>query len=307
MSALVSQVNRQLARFLGIRITRAEDLNTLISQFDLANRDRRMLAEQLEILRSMAKSLTNSPLAIRRICSMARLLRPQRAQGYGKMRLGGPHDGGYICLDDFVGIVAALSLGVGDDVSWDTDVANRGIIVHQYDHTVASAPAAHPNFRFNQRKIGPVANDDSESIESVLGRSSLMEPATVLLKIDIEHDEWPVFDAASASVLGKFAQIVCEFHGFDQVADDKWFERAYSVLEKLTKSFAVVHVHANNAAPMLAIGNLLFPQLLEVTFASRARYSFSDASEVFPGELDSPNLTSGRDYNLGNFIYPVHS
>ncbi len=307
MSALVSQVNRQLARFLGVRIARAEDLNTLTSQFDIANRDRKALAAQLEILRSIAKPLTNSPVAIRRICSIARLLRPQRALGHGKVRLGGPHDGGYICLDDFEGIVAALSFGVGDDVSWDADVAGRGIIVHQYDHTVAAAPAGHANFRFNRRKIGPVADNDSESIESALVRGSLVLPATVLLKIDIEHNEWPVFDAAPAGTLDKFAQIVCEFHGFDQVADDKWFARAYSVLDKLTKSFAVVHVHGNNAAPMLAIGNLLFPQILEVTFASRAKYTFGDADEVFPGKLDSPNLADGRDYNLGNFLYPVLS
>jgi hypothetical protein len=301
MSTLVSQVNFQFARLFGIRITRVKDLDRLISQFEVADHERRTLE------RSRPRPLTNCPVAVGRICSIGQLLRPQQAQGYGKVRLGRAHDGGYVCLDDLAGVVAALSFGVGDDVSWDVDVANRGIIVHQYDHTVAAAPATHPNFRFNQRKIGPVANDDSESIESALGRSSLVEPATVLLKIDIEHDEWAVFEAAPASALDKFVQIVCEFHGFDQVADDRWFKRAYSVLDKLTKSFGVVHVHANNAAPMLAIGNLLFPQLLEVTFASRAKYTFSDTNEVFPGKLDSPNLAVGCDYNLGSFLYPVCS
>jgi hypothetical protein len=69
--------------------------------------------------------------------------------------------------------------------------------------------------------------------------------------------------------------------------------------------FAAVHVHGNNFAPMLAIGNLLFPQVLEVTFASRAKYTFGDADEVFPGELDSPNWAARKDYNLGCFNYPT--
>ena len=304
MPTFASRVNSQLARSLGVCIARTETLRRIENRLMASDHARSALADRVEHLQSLRKTLTNSPVAIRRICSIGQLLRPQRALGYRKVRLGGPHDGGYVCLDDFEGVAAALSLGLGDDVSWDSDVANRGLIVHQYDHTVAAPPAEHANFRFHRRKIAAVADDDSETIESALSRNFLTAPASVLLKIDIEHDEWAVFDATADSALDKFSQMTCEFHGFDRVANDDWFATANSVLAKLAGKFAVVHVHANNAEPLLELGNLLFPQLLEVTFASRAKYRFSDTDEVFPTELDSPNLATREDYNLGNFVYP---
>jgi hypothetical protein len=49
-----------------------------------------------------------------------------------------------------------------------------------------------------------------------------------------------------------------------------------------------VHVHANNYGSILAIGNLLFPSVLEVTYANRVKYVFEDTDETFTGALDLP-------------------
>ncbi len=221
------------------------------------------------------------------------------------MRLGGPNDGGYVCLNDFDEIVAALSLGTGADVSWDADIADRGKMVYQYDHTVEGPPISNVNFRFNRLKIDSGADGEGEHIDSILARNALTRPSSVIAKIDIEHDEWAVFAGASRVTLDVFAQIICEFHGFDQITDAEWFNRAFAVLDKLSEKFSVIHVHANNHAPLLAIGNLLFPEVLEVTFANRKRYTFVDTDELFPGPHDAPNLATRMDHNLGKFVYPV--
>lgn len=63
------------------------------------------------------KNLRDSELAKRRIISLTELMIPCKAEGLRKVRLGNKHDGGYVFLDDFNGVEAALSLGIGDDVS----------------------------------------------------------------------------------------------------------------------------------------------------------------------------------------------
>ena len=279
-------INHQLTNWLGLRVVRVKAHENLMAQS----------AGQM-------RPLANSPLAMERISKLGRLLRPQQARGVKKVRLGASNDCGYVCLDDFDELEAALSLGIAAEVSWDAEMADRGLVVYQYDHTVEGPPYPHANFRFHRRKIGAGAGHDSESIESALARAHLTQRHSAILKIDIDDDEWPAFAATSAATLDVFTQVLAELHGFNNVLDDDWFEQALAVLAKLNEKFAVVHVHANNYRPLLAIGNVLFPEVLEVTYASRAKYSFTDCDEVFPGPLDSPNWPAAPDYGLGKFVY----
>ena len=279
-------INHQLTNWLGLRVVRVKAHDNLMAQ----------AAGQM-------RPLANSPLAVERISRLGRLLRPQQARGVKKLRLGASNDCGYVCLDDFAGLEAALSLGIAAEVSWDAEMADRGLVVYQYDHTVEGPPYPHANFRFHRRKIGARAGHDSESIESALARAHLTQRHSAILKIDIDDDEWPAFAATSAATLDVFTQVLAELHGFNNVLDDDWFEQALAVLAKINEKFAVVHVHANNYRPLLAIGNVLFPEVLEVTYASRTKYSFTDCDEVFPGPLDSPNWPAAPDYGLGKFVY----
>jgi hypothetical protein len=296
MSKLSPIFSSFIASLFGVRIVRVDRFESMAN----AEHERDVLARDARNLRFLT-----DPVAIERICLLAKLLKPQRAQNVQKVRLGGPHDGGYVCLDDFSGVEAAISLGTGRDVSWDMDLAERGLIVYQYDHTVHKSPTMHANFRFSRRKVGPNADDGTETIASILDDRHLTRPVSVIMKSDIEQDEWATFAATSADVFNVFSQIICEFHDFQNVSDDKWFARAAAVLNKLNEGLAVVHVHGNNYDPLLVIGNMLFPQVLEVTYASKAKYKFHPTDEVFPGELDAPNVPTAADYGLGKFVYPT--
>lgn len=229
-------------------------------------------------------------------------LRPQRATDFNKTRLGRAADGGYVCIDDFAQIEVAISLGVGREASWDFTAADVGIRVFQYDHAIARLKWTHPSVHFLQRRIA-AETDRGETIESIVMRHQLTRPGSALLKMDIEGDEWPVLAAAPPATLKCFSQIICELHSFDRIADAAWFERAVLVLDKLNESFAVVHIHANNFRPMLIAGTVAFPEVLEVTYASRARYKFSETEEIFPTSLDAPNDTRKAEHFLGRFVF----
>jgi len=69
-------------------------------------------------------------------------------------------------LDRLDDTAAAYSLGINDDVSWDLDIAMRGIPVYQYDHTIAELPAEHELFNWKKLKID-VEPDLFHNIESL--------------------------------------------------------------------------------------------------------------------------------------------
>jgi hypothetical protein len=253
-------------------------------------------------LRNRFQYLPNTDLAKRRIGELSQLLTPCSALSFAKIRLGNAHDGGYVCVDDFTDIAVALSLGISDDVSWDLELANRSIRVAQYDHTVNGPPTNHPAFVFFKQKIG-TGEDGGITIAEIIDRHKIAEKASAIMKIDIEHAEWPVFDQTTDDALSRFAQIVGEFHGFDEIVNDAWFEQAMRVFRKLNRQFGLVHIHGNNCASQLVLDNMLFPRSLELTFANRDRYDIVQSQEYFPGPLDAPNDPAKPDCGLGQFRY----
>jgi hypothetical protein len=95
----------------------------------------------------------------------------------------------------------------------------------------------------------------------------------------------------------------CEFHDLSRLTDPAFRARARRVFEKLDKHFAPVHVHGNNCGRLRIISNIPLPDFLEVTFASRGRYSFTETNEVFPTSLDTPNYPDSADIVLGAFRF----
>ncbi len=85
------------------------------------------------------------------------VIRPLTPVRFSKIRIGNqPGDGGYVMVADWEDVVGAVSIGIGGDVSWDLAIAERGIDVYQYDHTVASPPdkSSKVPFPFNWRWQG---------------------------------------------------------------------------------------------------------------------------------------------------------
>ena len=89
--------------------------------------------------------------------------------------------------------------------------------------------------------------------------------------------------------------------GFSRVIEDDWWFKAKKVLEILHRIFEVVHLHANNFSPWAIIGNVPFPDVVEVTYANRIRYHFKQTGESFPTPIDAPNDPTVPDMFIGHF------
>jgi glycosyltransferase involved in cell wall biosynthesis len=232
-----------------------------------------------------------------------KLLEPRSVAKFEKIRVGGDHDGGYVMLEDFSGVSAALSLGIGTDVAWDVAIADRGIRVLQYDANVDDAPLQHRGCTFRRAKIVPVASTSPSEITIEAIVANLDSPSDLLLKLDIEGDEWSVLGALNQATLARFRQVVCEFHHLDHFGDTAWRSLARSAVEKLCRTHCVAHVHGNNYGQQVLVGAHLVPNVIEVTFVRRDAYEICASKAVFPTELDSPNDATAPDLFLGTFRF----
>ncbi len=235
---------------------------------------------------------------------MLRLLEPKAAVGYAKIRLGNVGDGGYVSLDDFRSGDIALSLGINDDISWDLDTADRGLTIYQFDHTVDD-PAPHdPRMIFHKKMIGTHNDWGTQRLADLVHAHDKREARpNLVLKIDIESSEWPVWDDMTKEELGRFSQILCEIHSLNDLGNLESRRRIHRCLQKLHRNYAVIHVHGNVCGGITNIGNVIFPSVLEVSFANRSCYDFVATDELFPTSLDASCDANAPDMFLGAFRF----
>ncbi|MFD1951715.1 hypothetical protein ACFSGX_13145 [Sphingomonas arantia] len=227
-------------------------------------------------------------------------LSPERLLDHRKVRLGNEADGGYVCIDDFDGIDTALSFGINDDISWDLDAADRGLKILQFDHTVSDPAPDDPRMVFEARRVG----EGGVSLADLIRQNDRghVKP-NIILKMDIEQSEWAVIDDTPVELLSRLAWIVCEMHHFQALADPGSRDLFDRCLTKLGSVFATVHVHANVWGGISSLANVIFPDVMEVSFANRAVYWTGTSDEVFPTVLDRSCDPEQPDFFLGAFRF----
>jgi hypothetical protein len=233
-----------------------------------------------------------------------RLLQPHDAAPARKRRFGADRDGGYVMLDDFGSARTALSLGVGPDVSWDAAIAERGLRVLQFDHTVAGPPLQNPRFDFHRaRVVGRKQSPDDVTLAEILARPDLAGDNDVIAKIDVEGCEWEILAETTSPTLARLRQVAMEFHDVKKFAAPSWRATATAALQNLTATHACIHVHGNNWGPFTVIGGIPFPNAFEASFARRSDYTLTPSTAEFPTQLDRPCNPKMPDFYLGRWDY----
>ena len=270
------------------------------------------LRQQLLRANSLLKYSLVDPEKVRgsavyqRCAEIISLLMPMDVAGGSYVRVGRKFDGGYVMLDNFSkdNVAAAYSFGISNDVSWDEAIAARGINVFLFDHTIDGLPRQHPQFHF--AKLGVTGYQRGENLETLGGllkKNAHAASNNLIMKMDIEGCEWDVFGAAPADVIGRFAQIVVELHGLCPAAPDPQYLLLVNVLKKINQTHQCVHVHANTNCDRLWVGDLVLPELLEVTYVRRSDFQNKLVANTrrFPTEIDQPTFEHMPDFELASF------
>lgn len=235
----------------------------------------------------------SAPGEVKRILS---LLQPQDV-GVPLIRVGGEGDGGYLVPDDLEGVAACYSPGVAGEMSFDRDLADRGLPVRMIDASIAEPANLPPGSDFEPLFLGRETRPGWTSLKDWVERRD-PGSADLLLEMDIEGSEWSVLDHLDRQTLGRFRVIVLELHDLHAVTRRSTLATYDGALAALLRDFYVVHVHANNFLFPIDYEGILVHPVIEVTLLRGDRVRQQGTPSTASHPLDRPNTTELPDIQI---------
>ena len=153
-----------------------------------------------------------------------RQLCPKEVIGKKKVLYGEPRDGAYVLLDDLSDIKIAYSFGISNIIHFDKALADKGIDVYMYDYTVNGLP--YENTKFHFKKIGITCeykkSSNMKTLIDIMKENGHLEEKNMILKMDIEGNEWEVLQEITPDILNKFKYITMELHISDSKINENY-------------------------------------------------------------------------------------
>ena len=213
------------------------------------------------------------------------LIAPKKVIGKKRILIGAKKDGSYVLLNDFKNIKIAYSFGIGRKIQFDKYLADKGIDVYMYDHSIDSLP--YNNTKFHWKKIGITGRNKSnnllKSIEELIIENGHSSEKNMILKIDVEHAEWESLKDLSTKYLNKFRYILIEFHFKDErVLNESLLY--YDVMRKLYQTHQVFYLRCYNKYNIVNFGNNRICKALEVSYAIKKDFEFTKDPTIYPIE-----------------------
>ncbi len=247
--------------------------------------------------------LGNKTNHIEHILRIWKLLRIKRVKDTPFIRVGAPHDGGYVMLDDLKGSVA-YSFGISNDVSWDDAMTEHGYDIYMYDFSIKELPYKKKQFHFFKKGIASSIPYDTylNTLENFMEKNGHRNHKNMILKMDVEGAEWGFFNMVKEETLCQFDQIVMEWHNLNS---NDWTENIIKGMEKVYRTHTLVHVHANNYCNVTYYDGKAYPDTIEIVLANNAQYDFEEIEVAhLPIPEDAPNWMERSDIILGNVNEP---
>lgn len=232
------------------------------------------------------------------------------------VRIGSDYDGGYlVSQSDVDKSDLLLGFGINDDWSFEEDFLSRKKVpIYAYDASVSEKhffkQLIKSAFRIDDLKILAhwvsallkyrrfFSQPDVHHIQKFVGLNTKCnrhctfmdalnqtESQNIFLKIDIEGSEYRFLHDIIANE-ERIAGMVIELHDVDMHLNK---------IEEFINHFSLnlVHVHANNFAPVIA--GIDLPIVLELTFS---KYSNASTDCNLPHKLDMPNNKNCPEYEI---------
>ena len=256
------------------------------------------LSETIETKIKILKYLTNNDKAFyegvknclekdpdEQLC-LYQFICPKEVINKKRILMGNIYDGSYVLLDDFKDIKIAYSIGIGKKIQFDKALADKGIDVYMYDHTIEKLP--YENEKFHWKKIGIGNNANAGRTHNIQTLTEMMKDnghtneKNMILKIDVEGPEWKALNDLPEEVFIQFKFIIMEFHFFKLYPENP--ELAYNVFKKIYKTHQAFYVHCCHLPGEKTFGNNRFCVCLEVSYAKRSEYSFTKDKSIYPIE-----------------------
>lgn len=243
----------------------------------------------------------SSPISVTKKIDMEfiNLLRPKNTFSE-KVRIGPNQDGGYVLTKGIIdNSKCVFTYGYGGDSNFEEDLYGRyNIPSYIYDHTNNCIPEyfERDGLKFFPEGLG--FKDNCGDFLEHYKQNNIND--YVLLKIDIEWDEYPYLTNINLKELSsKVSGIIIEIHNLNYDDNRNNFIKIFTELED---DFTLCHSHVNNTA-QFPYKDVLVPCYFELTlinkkFVEREEYETDFLSFPIEG-LDYQNDFAQPDINMG--------
>jgi hypothetical protein len=211
-------------------------------------------------------------------------------------------DGSYVILDDFKDIKIAYSFGIYKNIKFDKALADRGIDVFMYDHTIDSLPYQNPKFHWKKIGLCGIGKQyqNMTNLEELIAENGHRKEKNMILKIDIEHWEYESIISLKEDTLNQFKYILIEYHfkGETEFKNDNLY---YNVIKKISNTHQSYYARCNGDRDYIAyFGNNRICHILEVCYIIKKDNTFKKDEAIYPMyEFDYSVPKSGKlEYNL---------
>lgn len=221
--------------------------------------------------------------------------------GFDLIRLGNDNDGGYLVPDDLSNISRNYSAGVGDLTKFEEDLEEKySIPSSMVDFNDVDPKLLPKKSKFLKKKIGISSYEENLSINDWLDNES----GEIILKMDIEGDEYLTLSSMSDKNLKKIRILVIEIHDLRHLRNYSFFKTFEKVLLRLNNFFYVCHLHINNVSKVKDIGGYSVPDMLEVTLIRKNRVkNFTNQFASIPHKLDQKTVLKQKEIFLDKKWY----
>ena len=220
---------------------------------------------------------------------------------YRYIRIGSKRDGGYIMVKPLSRTKIAYSIGICDNVDWDSQMVDKGYEVFMYDHTIEALPFMKKGFHWFKTGIcggGGGVKASLQTLDAMLNDNGHSETDGMILKMDVEGCEWDVLDSISKNILSHFDQIVLEIH-FILTSRDKG--QILRCLDKLSCTHDIVHLHANNTCKVVYMNKCIIPDVLEITYLKKGYCKLKPMVDMLPRTMDKASTVRLPEIKLGKW------
>jgi hypothetical protein len=230
---------------------------------------------------------------------------------YEKIRLGKPHDGGYVITKLPENYDLFISGGIANDVSFEKNLLSLypNLKAYAFDGSINYLPENVDNLFFVKKFLG---NHNDEYTTNLI--EYIENYNDMFFKIDIEGHEFRLMpEIINKGYITKIKQLVIEIHspadinmfpdyfkGLQDINNDSMF----NLLNEFNKTHTLIHFHANNGCKMQKINDIDLPHVFELTYI---RNDFVTEriknKEPLPTSIDMKNICDKPDYSFNCYPY----
>jgi hypothetical protein len=216
-------------------------------------------------------------------------------------RIGSVNDGGYVMQTPCIVKTKVISLGIADNMDFELELidSNYAQEVYCFDGSISELPELRPNIYFESKFVKTKSGQDALTLNEILGR---IQSDDLILKIDIEGDEWSVLGKLEENELRKFSQIIGEFHGLASSINEEEVTYKIDLLKKLHRHFYIVNSHPNNWSRFRIVQGVPLFDVAELSFVNKNQVSIGE-SRVGGNDLEEINESLNSPCNPEKYEY----